>query len=623
MPGIFGLIRKNTADKEENSRLMNQMSAHLGYNENFDHFTFVSDKFAVGSTGLPTPNVINFYNGDDDSLAYFSGYIYDYPDKVVNKGEDTNQAEILLNLYKKHKTKFLDAIEGSACIFLKTSDNNYFLSTDNFGNRQLYYFENEKYLIFSSELKSFYKLDFINRNLSDYAVADFFNFGILMGNKSWFDDVSLLDGGHFLTIHKGNIEKHKYWDYYYNEKEIIANENRTDDLIDELHQLYPNLLKERIENYDDIILPLSGGLDSRFIAAHFPALGISPKIFTFGSPNCHDYLIAKDTARTLGLDEPTLLEYESDWMYEYFDEFLFLNDAALSAHRSVYMGLMYSIDLEPKTTSFLNGIFGGPTNFGSIFIKPNEMVKDIPYDERIKRLSASLEVSSMPRTPLFFSLFKKDYLAILKEKHMESIKKEFDKTLDIADYFCFQKDTFMIRNLGRQQNSLDMNRYLWHDHLAIADRRMYDIYSRLPLKAHVGRYFIKEYFKKKFPALAKVKYQSTGVDLYSTPSEWQKKIRRFKKNFNYKLERLTKGAYKYYSDQDYVHRNQWYRANKKVRTFYEDILLNEETFKRGYFDKNGVESMLKRQKDGGNSITDIGVFATFERYNRMLKELTE
>ena len=73
----------------------------------------------------------------------------------------------------------------------------------------------------------------------------------------------------------------------------------------------------------------------------------------------------------------------------------------------------------------------------------------------------------------------------------------------------------------------------------------------------------------------------------------------------------------FYDPKDYVHRDQWYRTHRKIRDYYEEILLSDRTIQRGYFNKPAVAALLKRQREGGNSFTVLSTLLTFELYLRL------
>ena len=50
--------------------------------------------------------------------------------------------------------------------------------------------------------------------------------------------------------------------------------------------------------------------------------------------------------------------------------------------------------------------------------------------------------------------------------------------------------------------------------------------------------------------------------------------------------------------------------------FFEDILLDNRTLARGFFNKQSISHLLKKQAVGSNNFGTIATLATFELFNR-------
>jgi len=143
-----------------------------------------------------------------------------------------------------------------------------------------------------------------------------------------------------------------------------------------------------------------------------------------------------------------------------------------------------------------------------------------------------------------------------------------------------------------------------------------DFYIKLPAALKLKRRFMMEYIKAKFPDLARIPYQATGVDLYSTPSPTRAALEAKLNRFKFYLERLSLGQLRFYNPRQYAHYNQWYRANRRIRDFYEQTLLDKQTLDRGYFKPETVENHLRRQRRGGDSFYELTYMLSFEIFLR-------
>jgi hypothetical protein len=285
------------------------------------------------------------------------------------------------------------------------------------------------------------------------------------------------------------------------------------------------------------------------------------------------------------------------------------------ASPAILLGIAEQYGLPVESTCFLNGIFGGPTNFGSGYFGPQEMDQEFSYEEKIRRVAASFGREEMRGA--YYALFTDDFAATLRKTRLAGIEQEFARHQHTSNQFHNQKDVFLIRNrLTRYMNLVDCNRFRWNDHFALSDDRLMDFYIKLPAKLKLKRRFLMEFIKAKFPDLARVAYHSTGVNLYTTPPEkpfaFQARVNRA----GFYLERLSLGAFKYYNPRQYAHYCQWYRSNRRIRDFYEQTLMDKRTIDRGYFNRAAVEFQLKRQSRGGDSFYELTYLLSFEIFMR-------
>ena len=78
-------------------------------------------------------------------------------------------------------------------------------------------------------------------------------------------------------------------------------ETSWDDLVDEMYELSRQAIASVLKKQSSWVLPLSGGLDSRLIAAVGAELGSNLHTYAWGSPDSTDVVCSRQVARTLGL----------------------------------------------------------------------------------------------------------------------------------------------------------------------------------------------------------------------------------------------------------------------------------------------------------------------------------
>lgn len=192
-----------------------------------------------------------------DIIILLAGDIYQDDFK-----SEQSKAEYLVESYKKLGIDFVKNLNGSFCIFLANkSTNEIYLLTDRLNTRKIFYFKEKNTQIFSTELPQIPINDF---ELSYAGVASYLINGAIYNNLTIFDKVNILDRACKHRVNNCGIDSEKYWYYDFTNEYGTFNEI---ELAEELHRLYLKSIENRIKDKEEIFISLSGGHDSRGIAA--------------------------------------------------------------------------------------------------------------------------------------------------------------------------------------------------------------------------------------------------------------------------------------------------------------------------------------------------------------------
>jgi asparagine synthase (glutamine-hydrolysing) len=612
MPGIYGFVQKRRFDTDHNRALINAMRQSLEHMAEYESAVYACDWCGLGNTGLPVPGQTRFVaDPSAGRAAAVSGYIYGWKNNSrIEPVTDPDLAGQLLRLPEENIETLVDGSFNIATVDLNRKVLH--LVNDRFGHRQLYYLDTDDIFIFATEIKALMAYERFDRTLDQQAVFDYFNYTYPLGDRTFFKTVKLLPGAHHVTVRPSGAVLHEYWRYVYGSVSTAS----LPELIEEADSIYRDHIRRVIGDSRLIVLPLSGGLDSRFILSHAVQLGKTPHLFSHGAPGCNEEKIARTVAKAHGLfDRYTFVEVNPLWLVEYSERYIHLVDGMAHTDPCMLLGISDQYKLPRIESAFLNGIFGGPTNFGSGYFRDYDMAE--PPDRQAKLKSIWGTMFGFSLSDQYYAMFHGDIRDTIKASHLGSIDREFCKYENVSEHFYNQKDVFMIKNrLTRFMNQVDCNRFGWNDHFALASDRLVDFYLTLPPELKLGRKFFVEYFKAKFPDMARITYQATGVNLYQTPSPMSKKLKYYRRRMHYYLERATRGKASFTDPDQYYHYDLWYRKYPQIRSFYENILLDERTFSRGLLDREGVEHALRRQREGGNGFYDISSLAGFEIFCR-------
>ena len=117
----------------------------------------------------------------------------------------------------------------------------------------------------------------------------FMELGYLLEDNTWFENIKLIKPSSILEfdIKNKTLEQNYYWTY----SEIKQQKISFEDAVDKLSKLFVKSIKKRYNPKKEICVPISGGLDSRMIAASFDKIKPTPNLnfVTFGQENCFDF----------------------------------------------------------------------------------------------------------------------------------------------------------------------------------------------------------------------------------------------------------------------------------------------------------------------------------------------
>jgi asparagine synthase (glutamine-hydrolysing) len=90
-----------------------------------------------------------------------------------------------------------------------------------------------------------------------------------------------------------------------------------------------------------------------------------------------------------------------------------------------------------------------------------------------------------------------------------------------------------------------------------------------------------------------------------------------KRILNYLAQKTTGIKQVFKDDRDYQDYNNWMRYNKKLREYIYNILLDERTQRRPYFNQEYINGILDQHMNGNKNHSElIGRLLTFELWNR-------
>ena len=168
MCGIAGIISLDGSNVNDGSIRVKKMLSNMSYRGPDGSGIYVDDnkKVILGNNRLAITDPSYKFNGplaleNNNLVMSFNGEIYDYMEKktyLENKGisiRSKTDTEVLMQGIKNKGINFLNEVDGCwAFAFLNKYDNQLIISRDLLGEKQIFFFKNNKEFIFSSEVYS-------------------------------------------------------------------------------------------------------------------------------------------------------------------------------------------------------------------------------------------------------------------------------------------------------------------------------------------------------------------------------------------------------------------------------------------------------------------------------------
>ena len=269
-------------------------------------------------------------SNEDGSLQLtFNGEIYNFAELrqelegLGHRFYSRTDCEVVLHGYEAWGTSCLDRLRGMfAFAIWNESTRELFAARDRLGIKPFYYYLDNGFLAFASELRALTALPRFSRQVEPRSVADYLLYGYIPPPRSIWKRAFKLPAGHFLTAALGEAPRVKrYWD-----PDLTADNSRSsEEWLDGLGRLIDESVKLRMISDVPVGAFLSGGIDSSTVISH---MGEGVRTFTIGFEEArnNEALLARQLARryqTVHRERTVLPEdaqKELEGMAEIYDE---------------------------------------------------------------------------------------------------------------------------------------------------------------------------------------------------------------------------------------------------------------------------------------------------------------
>jgi len=289
MCGIAGILYfKGPVPDQSVIKRMTDAMAHRGPDA---HNDYVQGRVALGHRRLSIIDLSDAANQPfaDHTGRYrivFNGEIYNFQeikDRLTDYPFTTNgDTEVLLAAYIKWGVESLTYLKGMyAFAIWDTVTEELFIARDRMGVKPVYYYINDDYFLFASEVRGVLASGMVPKKINKAAVREFLSYQSIGFPLSIIENIAQLDAGSCITIRGTKSVTKKYWDItaaaaegdYGDKKQVLQN----------IRDLLRNSVERRLVSDVPIGAFLSGGIDSSAVVGLMAEVSKSrPNTFTIG-----------------------------------------------------------------------------------------------------------------------------------------------------------------------------------------------------------------------------------------------------------------------------------------------------------------------------------------------------
>jgi asparagine synthase (glutamine-hydrolysing) len=291
MCGICGIINRERDHGVDRADIQAMCDAivHRGPDEEGQH---IEGPVGLGMRRLSIIDLSSgqqpIYNEDRTAAIVLNGEIYNHLElrrvlqergHVFRSHADT---EAILHAYEEYGEECPNHLNGMfAFAIWDEKRQRLFIARDRIGKKPLYYYFDDKRLVFASEIKSILRLRGIPREIDPRALDAYLTFEYIPAPMSIFKDIRKLPQGHWLMLEGERLRIQRYWRLHYR-----ASAKSEAELADEFVDLLRDAVKIRLMSEVPLGAFLSGGLDSSAVVAMMSQTAASGvKTFSIGFDN--------------------------------------------------------------------------------------------------------------------------------------------------------------------------------------------------------------------------------------------------------------------------------------------------------------------------------------------------
>jgi asparagine synthase (glutamine-hydrolysing) len=620
MSGLVGLInipsnQLNYIIKEISSKL------HRFEWETWDWWTSEDRTITLGRVdiGVFNPKPQPAISSDQRVLVFLSGELYrtsSLKQELETYGckfSRNDDPEIILNAYLIYGIEFIHKVEGVFhLVILDRNQQELLIANDRFGLRPLYYSYYQNRFSFAPEVKALIVDPDFNKRLNYTSMAEYMRFQVLLGDKTFFENILLLPPASLLkfNLRDKKLSVQAYWSF--NEISPLITKESYQEIVEESARLFQESVDLLgLDNQYRTGLYITGGLDSRLIAGCLAKKKKNFPTISYGVKNSIDVVLAEKIAKVLGSDHHFFEFRNGCWILDIIDLHIELTEGHHSWIHSHGMSTLpvarskFDINL---TGWALGGILGGHWSNRLL----DEAVDDYAFECHLFHFYNQVHTYPGLTEAEEYQLYDHDFRIKLMGVAFESLCNEARRYKNYPEYnraqfFHLNRNRRLTQNFVIFNGSHFENRFPGHDY------QFFNFIYSLPPSIKADRRLQKDVIDHVNPHLSAIPSAKDRLAFSRNPLRRSSQliITRLKQRTNRHIAHIFNEPSKEYADYEL-----WLQND--LNEWAVDILTNERIRARGMFNIDFIESLLRRNRSGQELFT-IGKIAPIMTFEMMMQ----
>jgi asparagine synthase (glutamine-hydrolysing) len=613
MSGVFGIV-----DPKEPTRILSllaRMADSISHRDWYVIETAVHQQVGLGRVGigifnrLPQP----IWNAAGTVALVMAGEFYNTRDVHPTDKPFTSDEATALILYEQNGPNFAKHLNGAFIIAIWDSIRQQLIITnDRFGLYPLFFAHSGSTFIFAPELKGILCDRSIPRALDVTALAQYMRFQHLLGDRTFFEDITMLPPAAVLIFDLVGTAYtlNRYWSF---EQIPYLPEVTFSEAVEETGRLLRRAVQRLSGDSYRPGVYLSGGLDSRIIMGLVDRRPIVS--LTYGHQNCRDVFYARKIAQRVGSDHHWVDMPDGTWVQEYADFHLELTEGL---HSWIHMHGINTLEQARQLMDINLTGWGGGTVMGHKYIIEPLQIEATDKAALLVRLfhlyNQEYSWPSMVEAEenLLFSGSSRKKLRGLA---FESFRTEF------SDFFHLRPDVrgeyFYIINHVRRltANIATFTRSHLEVRFPFFDYNLFNFLYGVPAQIRGHQVLYRAVIQRETPELAIIPYDHDEFlpTTNKTQRQLQEMLVKSKRRINKHIRPIFPEHHTLYADYENYLRTD-------LKTWAEDILFDKRTMDRDIFNPEFIRSIWARHQSGLELHT-IGKIAPIITLEMMLRRL--